>query len=136
LNRFNVKEHPKSKMVRKDDIDWCTEIFDVFVTVDQPLALGDTVVRKYAPAKSGQKTCIINIFSSEKSEVKFVTDVGVIKCGTLTLCLTDISPTDGHASKLREIQALMTFGDTEIKVEALDVTTGRSVGASIDFLNK
>lgn len=136
LNRFNAEQHPKSKMVRKDGIEWCTEVFDVFVTVDQPMALGDTVVRKYAPAKVGQKTCIINIFSSEKSEVKFVTDVGVIKCGTLTLCLTDITSADGHAPKLREIQAVMTFGDTEIKVDAVDVTTGTSVGASIDFLNK
>lgn len=136
MNRFNAEQHPKSKMVRKDGIEWCTEVFDVFVTVDQPMALGDTVVRKYAPAKVGQKTCIINIFSSEKSEVKFVTDVGVIKCGTLTLCLTDIASADGHAPKLREIQAVMTFGDTEIKVDAVDVTTGTSVGASIDFLNK
>lgn len=123
-------------MVRKDGIEWCTEVFDVFVTVDQPMALGDTVVRKYAPAKVGQKTCIINIFSSEKSEVKFVTDLGVIKCGMLTLCLTDVASADGHAPKLREIQAVMTFGDTEIKVDAVDVTTGTSVGASIDFLSK
>jgi len=139
LNRFNAEQHRKSKMVRKDGVEWCTEVFDVFVSVDQPMALGDTVVRKYAPAKVGQKTCIINIFSSEKSEVKFITDVGVIKCGTVTLCLTDIaaSAEGSHAPpKLREIQAIMTFGDTEIKVDAVDVTTGRSVGASIDFLNK
>jgi hypothetical protein len=118
-------------------------VFDVFAAVDQPMALGDTVVRKYAPAKVGQKTCIINIFSSEKSEVKFVTDAGVIKCGTLTLCLKDLTTADddgGHAPQqprlIREIQAVMTFGDTEIKVDAVDVTTGISVGASIDFLNK
>lgn len=36
----------------------------------------------------------------------------------------------------REIQTRMVFGDTEIKVSALDVTTGKCVRATIDFLNK
>ena len=30
----------------------------------------------------------------------------------------------------------MTFGDTEIRVDAVDLTTGRCVRAGIDFLNK
>jgi hypothetical protein len=36
----------------------------------------------------------------------------------------------------REIQTRMIFGDTEIKVSALDMTTGKCVRATIDFLNK
>ena len=36
----------------------------------------------------------------------------------------------------REIQTRMVFGDTEIKVSALDVATGKCVRATIDFLNK
>lgn len=36
----------------------------------------------------------------------------------------------------REIQTRMIFGDTEIKVSALDVATGKCVRATIDFLNK
>ena len=53
---------------------------------------------------------------------------------------------DGHTAALdpltaaknprREIQTRMVFGDTEIKVSALDVTTGKCVRATIDFLNK
>ena len=52
---------------------------------------------------------------------------------------------DGHApldpltaakNPRREIQTRMVFGDTEIKVSALDVTTGKCVRATIDFLNK
>ena len=38
-------------------------------------------------------------------------------------------------SRRREIQATMTFGDTEIKVSALDVTSGKCVRASVDFLD-
>lgn len=52
---------------------------------------------------------------------------------------------DGHSTmdqqntsknSRREIQTRMVFGDTEIKVSALDVTTGKCVRATIDFLNK
>jgi hypothetical protein len=41
-----------------------------------------------------------------------------------------------HRNQRREIQTRMVFGDTEIKVSALDVTTGKCVRATIDFLNK
>lgn len=147
LNRFDPERHPKSKRVHRDGGSWCTDVFDVFVTADQPMALGDTVMRKYAPAKPGQKTVNINVYGSEKTDVRFVTDPGVSKCGTLRLYLTDVSEVAGggggcsaaapsSSSKVREIQALMTFGDTEIKVDAVDVTTGTIVGATIDFLSK
>lgn len=138
LNRFDPERHPKSKRVHKDGSSWCTDVFDVFVTADQPMALGDTVIRRYAPAKSGQKTVNINVYGCEKTDVRFVTDPGVSKCGTLKLCLTDVSTVADCAavSKVREIQTLMTFGDTEIKVDAVDVTTGTIVGATIDFLSK
>ena len=81
------------------------------------------------------------------------------RCGTLCLDLTDVqyrqppggvaSPGGGTsaegggatgggggANKRREIHAMMTFGDTEIKVTALDVSTGKCVRAEIDFLNR
>jgi len=66
----------------------------------------------------------------------------VQECGSLRLELaspstdpvTDRSSTLG--SRRREIQTRMMFGGTEIKVSALDVASGRSVRAGIDFLNK
>jgi hypothetical protein len=35
----------------------------------------------------------------------------------------------------RIIETRMTFADTEIKVTALDVSTGQHVNASMDFFN-
>jgi hypothetical protein len=61
--------------------------------------------------------------------------------GTLVLDMYyDTYPsTDGSMplkDRRREIQTRMVFGDTEIKVSALDVATGKCVRATIDFLNK
>lgn len=134
LNRYVKGKHPKNKLIKRDGIEWCTDIFDKFVLTDQPVTLGDTVIRSYTPAKTGQKYSIINIYSSEKTDPRFITDPGVKKCGTLQLDLSKLlqKPT----RKRREIQARMEFGDTEIKVSAVDVTTGTSVKANIDFLSK
>ena len=88
--------------------------------------------------------------------VDFVTEEGVAKCGTLRLDLDDhqwelestpsrpvsqqISSQEADAVEneavRREIQARLTFGDTEIKLIALDVATGNYVRATLDFLNK
>ncbi len=41
---------------------------------DQSVALGDSVLRSYTPAKAGQKQSVINIYCSEKTNVNFITD--------------------------------------------------------------
>ena len=135
LNRYVKGKHPKAKLVKKEGVEWCTDVFDKFVTTDQSIALGDTVIRSYTPAKPGQKCSVIHIYSSEKSDAKFITDKGVQRCGTLCLDLSNVNYPQ-NTSKRREIQTRMTFGDTYIKVTALDITTGKSVRASINFLNK
>ncbi|CAF4411720.1 unnamed protein product, partial [Adineta steineri] len=63
----------------------------------------------------------------------------VLLLGTLVLDMFhDGFPLNSSTLKdrRREIQTRMVFGDTEIKVSALDVTTGKCVRATIDFLNK
>ena len=135
LNRFVKGKHPKEKLVKRDGVEWCTDVFDRFVMTNQSVTLGDTVLRSYTPAKPGQKTSVINIYCSEKPGIQFITDPGVRKCGTLCLDLSDFSY-QGNQDKRREIQMRMIFGDTEIKVAALDVSTGKCVKAAIDFLNK
>lgn len=135
LNRFVKGKHPKHKLIKRDGIEWCTDVFDKFVLTDEPVTLGNTVIRSYTPAKVGQKLSIINIYSADKTDVKFITDVGVKKCGTLQLDLTKVID-KVPARKRREIQARMEFGDTEVKVSAVDIDTGISVKANIDFLCK
>jgi len=112
------------------------------------VAVGDVVVRSYAPARPGQRSTVIHIFCSDRSDIEYVTDPGVRRCGTLCLDLTDSLYNDPDAitanqhgggtpkTRRREIKTRMTFGDTEIRVDAVDVATGRSVRAGIDFLNK
>jgi len=124
-------------LIHRDGIDYCIDIFEPFVTADQTVALGDSVVRRYATANRNQSSTIIHVYCSESASARYVTDEGVRRCGTLRLDLVD-PPPSGDEKPLgsrREIQARMTFGGTEIKVAAIDVTTGCCVKSNIDFLN-
>ena len=164
LNRFTADYHPQEKKIVKDNIEWCADIFDKFVLVDQSIGLGDIVVRKYTPARHNQAQCIISFYCSESDKPIYVTDAGVRKIGAFLRLFLFIQVTrnvsshlgtlvldmfyDGYSTidhqntlamnknQRREIQTRMVFGDTEIKVSALDVTTGKCVRATIDFLNK
>lgn len=115
----------------KDGLDWCTDVFDVFVKVNQSVDLGDSIIRRYTPVRRDQTATTINIYSTDNEDAEFITDPEVSKCGTLTLTLLDIKPEGPR----REIRTEMIFGDTEIHVHALDVTTNHRVEATIDFIN-
>lgn len=141
LNRFVEGHHPRDKLLIKDGQEWCTDILDRFVSIDQSLALGEVVRRSYTPARSGQRKIIINIYCSATDDIVYISDPGVRKCGTITLDLPEPLPAPGavggarRVADRREIRATMQFGDTEIKVAAVDVMSNRSVRASIDFLS-
>ena len=131
LNKFIPGKHPEEKRIKKDGTEWCTDVFDTFVTSDQSIALGEKVSRTYTPAKSYQTSTVIGIYCSEKEHVLFTSDPGVRRCGELYLEMPDTT-----GGKNRELEATMHFGDTEIKCEAMDHTSGKVAKAVIDFLNK
>eukprot|EP00117_Sycon_ciliatum_P037973 scpid44333/ scgid28299/ Heat shock 70 kDa protein 12A len=131
LNEYDPAVHPSNKLVEKGGLQWCTDVFDTFVTVDQPVALGDVVTRSYTPAKADQVSTVISIFSCEGRAAQFTTDRSVRRCGELHLEMPDTT-----GGQQRELQTSMMFGDTEIKVMAVDLTSGKKAHATIDFLNK
>uniref|UniRef100_UPI00398EFE9C heat shock 70 kDa protein 12A-like n=1 Tax=Pristiophorus japonicus TaxID=55135 RepID=UPI00398EFE9C len=134
LNRFVEGKHPAEKLLVKEGVQWCTDIFDKFVSVDQSVALGEMVHRSYTPARHGQRKIIINVYCAGSDDVLYISDPEVRKCGTVSLDLTDTGGL-GPKKRRREIRTTIQFGDTEIRVTALDVLTSKSVRASIDFLS-
>ncbi|XP_072042338.1 heat shock 70 kDa protein 12A-like isoform X2 [Amphiura filiformis] len=132
LNKFDPQKHPKEKYVMKDTREWCKDVFETFVKVDEAVAIGDKVTRCYTPARPNQKKLVINIYSSTSQQVNFVTEEQVTKCGALRIDVTD----SDLPRQRRKLHVSMQYGETEIKVSAVDETTGKCVHATIDFLNK
>ncbi|KGL92549.1 Heat shock 70 kDa protein 12B, partial [Charadrius vociferus] len=135
LNKFVEGKHPREKLLVKEGKNWCTDIFEKFVSVDQSVALGEVVQRSYCPARPGQRKTIINIYCCATDDVVYITDPGVRKCGTISLELEALGDAGSPARGRREIRASMQFGDTEIKVTAMDIRTSKTVRATIDFLS-
>lgn len=135
LNKFVEGKHPQEKLLVKEGKNWCTDIFEKFVSVDQSVALGEVVQRSYCPARPGQRKTIINIYCCATDDVVYITDPGVRKCGTISLELEALGDAGSPARGRREIRASMQFGDTEIKVTAMDIRTSKTVRATIDFLS-
>ncbi|XP_072353858.1 heat shock 70 kDa protein 12B-like isoform X2 [Scyliorhinus torazame] len=134
LNKFVEGKHPKDKLLVKEGTHWCSDIFDRFVSVDQSVALGEVVLRSYTPARQGQRKIIINIYCSGLDDVVYISDPEVRKCGTVSLELCDTDKLSPRRRR-REIRTTMQFGDTEIRVTAVDMASSQSVRASIDFLS-
>jgi hypothetical protein len=132
VNKFRPDVHPEEKKIVRGETEWCIDVLDKFVVKDHPVALGDVIFRSYKPANESQTEIRINIYFTDNPDSKFITDNGVQKCGVLSL---DLEETSSTKISRREIQTRMVFGETEIGVSALDVSTGRRVQAFINFLS-
>ena len=139
LNKFVASKHDRKKLVvGKDGTEWVTDIFDPFVKTGQAISQGQIVTRSYTPAKSNQKVMEINVYASDNESVTYITDKGVRRCATMKVDLTGLSPIKASSTgsrRRRELQLTMQFGNTEVKVMAYDVTTGKLIKADIDFLS-
>lgn len=135
LNPFEPKLHPLHKQVIKGGKEWCTDIFEAYVHADQAVSLDDTVVKSYTPAVESQTSITITLFATDSPQAQFVTDPGVKRMGVLRLQM----PATRWKEKMdsyREIKVCMRFGDTEIRVSAVDCKSGEVALATLDLLCK
>lgn len=130
LHKYDPSIHPLSKKVIKDGVEWCTGVFDTYVSCGQPIPQGYSITRTYKLARSSLHSTVLTLFATKHKSVKFVTDPGVKKIGELRLNLS----TNDKSSN--EVHMTMTFGDTEITVKGCDNKSGQTAFAQIDFLCK
>ncbi|KAH7639079.1 hypothetical protein HUG17_3112 [Dermatophagoides farinae] len=142
MERFDQSIHPHSKRMvsAQDQTEWCTDVFDKFVEMNQSIGLFESIKRRYKPIFSTQNSCIFHIYSTTNMMARFVTDQGVQKCGALYLELDTIQFPNGVNPAIqqllqREIEVEMFFGETEIKITAKDLQTGYDVRSNIDFIS-
>ncbi len=137
LSRFDKNKHSSDKKIIINGTEWCKNVFDKFLGIDECVSIDETIMRRYATInKFNQNQINIDFYSSSESDCEYTTDQGVKKCGTIILYLDKLD----HFSKTninhREIQIKMSFGETEIKINAVDVLTGKWVKSTIEFLER
>ena len=69
-----------ANLVVKDNQEWCMDVFDVFVTAGQSVTLGEAVVRRYRPVSADNNHIVLNIFASDRDDVKVNINRVKVRC--------------------------------------------------------
>lgn len=130
-NRFNSSVHPMEKRLKIEGVVWCKDCFDVLVKENDIVKVGEKKnFRNYQPIEKSQTRVTFQFYNSANPGAKYTTDAAVgSSIGEVIVESPDVSKgTD------RKIDVCMTFGGTEIKVTAIDRTSGNTATAYLDFL--
>jgi len=142
---------PQRKLLRRDHVDWCQDALDVLVYAGQRVCLGDTLVRRYTPAVlaasrrarspspvgPSPSKAVFDVYRSDSSKVRYSTDAGVVLCGSLTLELDHDENTQQSgttpSTSTSVVELRVSFGNEELRLIAVDHTSGRSAHTTVNF---
>jgi len=122
---------PECQSYYDDEKSKLCDAFETIVTIGESVKTGDKVTQYYRPVNANQTAILLNVYSSEKKNVKYCNEEGVDKVGTL---LVDMPDTTG--GKDRKVKIEISFGKTYMQVEATDPNSGKVFNATFDFLCK
>ena len=111
-----------------DTVDHCDNVFDVFVTAGEKINVDHEVKRTYCPVKPDQKVVKLHILGTKATRVHHGDEPGVEHLGTL-----DVLTPDTTGGVQRQIEVTMYFGQTKVRVRAVDKTTGEDFHRDVDF---
>ncbi|OWF51206.1 heat shock 70 kDa protein 12B-like [Mizuhopecten yessoensis] len=127
---FEQNQHPDAKKVVKEgEAPKCKDLFEIFVQMGSPVKTGEAISKVYSPARNDSKIMVIKVYASSKKDPEFVTDEGCWRLGKLVVDLPD-----SNKNSNLEIHERMIFGETELRVEAVEPVSGKTFSARFDFL--
>lgn len=130
-HRFDHNVHPIEKRHVVEGVAWCKDCFVVLVKENEIVKVGEKKsFPNYRPLAASQTSCQFNFYHSTNPEAKYTTDAAVgPSMGRVVVMSPDIVKGTN-----RQIDVCVTFGGTEIKVTAIDKTSGNTATAYLDFL--
>ncbi|XP_069131333.1 heat shock 70 kDa protein 12B-like [Argopecten irradians] len=108
----------------------CNNIFEVHARMGDSIQIGQACQPfRHVVVSENQTVMKIGIFASDEKEPLYVTDCGCKKLGDIVI---DMSDTTNGLKRGNSVS--MTFGGTEVEVNAVDIETGKKHRAFFDFL--
>ncbi|XP_063399971.1 heat shock 70 kDa protein 12A-like [Mytilus trossulus] len=123
-------DNEKHDQKRKDIVDGekrCTGVFSIFTTAGTVLERDTTIERTYSTVQKYQKSIDLSIFMSTKEHPMYIDEEECTKIGNFHLKLKQ--PTE----EKRSVQVTVVFGNTELKVRAVDKISGENCDASFEL---
>lgn len=122
---FDPMVHDPKKRCTIDGVDRCKNVFSSFMKSGTPAEINYEVEKKYQTNEPFQKTVPLDLFYSIDENPKYIDEKRVRKLGKMDVTLPNPSKNP------RKVKVMYVFGDTELKVKAVDMETGTSCGTSI-----
>ncbi|XP_052791586.1 heat shock 70 kDa protein 12B-like [Mya arenaria] len=126
---FDPKIHAQEKKTVIGGKLKCKDIFAKHVQRGDELTVGQAQLhQRYSKLEADQISFVLDIYTSTNADPRFVDDKDCTYLGCLEI---EVPPED---SKENGIKVNMTFGGTELEVEAKDEKYGKTKKATFDFL--
>lgn len=127
---FDSSRHPASKKLWNADRNawYCEKVFDTLVKVGDEVEVGTRVTRQRSPFLKSQTSMAIEVFASKKRDISYIDESGLEKLG-----LVDVKIPDVRKGLDRLVEVQFSFGESELKVIAKDLTTGQETVLIIDI---
>ncbi|XP_021355916.1 heat shock 70 kDa protein 12A-like isoform X2 [Mizuhopecten yessoensis] len=128
--KFKPSRHDHSKKKTVNGVDYCTELFDKHVRVGTTLKIGQAQSdQKYNPLYENQTCLDFPVYQSSEEDPDYVTDGSCTYMGNMSVTIPDTAVgTD------KSVRVKMIFGGTELKLEAIQESTGKVTEAKFNFL--
>lgn len=122
--------HREEKKFTEDGVEWCAQLFALFVRENEPVTTGQKITRNYTLLRATDTNIDILFYAANDPDAEYVTDPGMTKIGSVV-----VQSPDTWRGKDREIEVSMYFGRTEITATARDVSSGNVARTTLDFFN-
>ena len=101
-----------------------------FVAADEKVPVGREVCQRLQPVASEQQAVRIDFYSTEEQDGHYITDPGMRRVGTVEVSLEGAM----HLPRAeRDVDVYLKFGEAEIQVRAVNVTTGAAQRTRLGF---
>lgn len=124
---YDPSIHPPDKKVEVGGMERCRDVFKIYIQEGETVRVGEAKSGKHITIKAGQREMLLKIFASPKKNPKFVDEDDCEYLGRLVVNLPDCD------EKIR-VEVDMMFGETELTVEAQELSTHTKYRAYFDFL--
>jgi hypothetical protein len=130
--KFNQFIDPESKKFWAEDLGryQCADLFNTLVTIGDSVPVNKEIIMQYTPTEAEMTNMYFSFYATSKKEVRYIDEKGVEKIGEMTV---EMPSTEGGVNRIVDI--FCYFGDTEIKVKAVDRTSGSKCTTSLRFLS-
>jgi hypothetical protein len=124
---FDPDRHPESRRVAVGNTDRCRDVFKKYIQEGDTVMVGEPRSGKHITLSAHQREMQLNIYASTKREPQFVDEEESEYLGRVVVQLPDSD------DKIR-VEVTMMFGETELTVEAQELSTLKKYTSYFDFL--